>query len=184
VQLGLTDDSFQIENPGRLTWRKLTASFINESDQGDLEKEIALSTGANEDTMHKLKWLGIFENTPLGISEGSPAVALQKLIENKWRLEDQDKDMIVMWHRFYYKQDNTRCELQSSLVTLGDDQLHTAMSKTVGLPIAIAARMILNGSMKITGVQLPVIPEIYLPVLQELESFGICFKEKKSILQP
>jgi saccharopine dehydrogenase (NAD+, L-glutamate forming) len=183
VQLGLTDDSFQIENAGGLTWRRLTASFINESDQGNLEKEIALYTGANEDTMAKLKWLGIFDDAPLGISEGSPAVALQKLIENKWKLDDHDKDMIVMWHRFYYRQDNTHYELQSSLITLGDDQVHTAMSKTVGLPIAIAARMILNGSMKLTGVQLPVIPEIYNPVLQELESFGISFKEKKSVLQ-
>jgi saccharopine dehydrogenase-like NADP-dependent oxidoreductase len=87
--------------------------------------------------------------------------------------------MIVMWHRFFYRISGTKFELQSSLITLGDDPVHTAMSKTVGLPIAIAARLILNGSIKLSGVHLPVIPEIYNPVLDELATFGISFRDKK-----
>jgi saccharopine dehydrogenase (NADP+, L-glutamate forming) len=85
--------------------------------------------------------------------------------------------MIVMWHRFYYTQNNQRFELQSSLITLGDDPVYTAMSKTVGLPMAIAAKMILNGNMKLTGVHLPVIAEIYQPILKELEELNIRFVE-------
>jgi saccharopine dehydrogenase-like NADP-dependent oxidoreductase len=64
-------------------------------------------------------------------------------------------------------------------VTLGDDTVYTAMSKTVGLPIAIAARMILNGKMPLSGVRLPIIPEIYVPVLEELKQYGIVFKEQE-----
>jgi saccharopine dehydrogenase-like NADP-dependent oxidoreductase len=179
VQLGLTDDSFQIENPEQFTWRALTASFISASEDKSLEDEIKRYLKLDSETMYKLNWLGIFDSVPLGISEGSPAVALQKLIETKWKLDDNDKDMIVMWHRFFYRISGTKFELQSSLITLGDDPVHTAMSKTVGLPIAIAARLILNGSIKLSGVHLPVIPEIYNPVLDELATFGISFRDKK-----
>ncbi len=179
IQLGLTDDSFQIENPGNLTWRSLTASFINSSLNQDLEADIKQYLHADDVVMSKLKWLGIFDEISLDIAAGSPAFALQKLIEKKWKLDDVDKDMIVMWHRFKYKIKESIFEIQSSLITLGDDPMHTAMSKTVGLPIAIAARMILNGKIQLTGVHLPAIPEIYLPVLQELETFGISFQDRK-----
>lgn len=184
VQLGLTDDSFQIENPGELTWRALTASFAGIKEDSALEDHLKAYLNINEDILTKLKWLGIFETKSLGITEGSPAIALQKLIEEKWKLGPEDKDMIVMWHRFYYTANNERYEVESSLITKGDDPIHTAMSKTVGLPIAIAAKLILTNRMKLQGVQLPVIPEIYQPVLQELEAFGIRFHEKKQKINP
>jgi saccharopine dehydrogenase-like NADP-dependent oxidoreductase len=87
--------------------------------------------------------------------------------------------MIVMWHRFRYELKGKQVELQSKLVTYGDDPVHTAMSKTVGLPIAIAAKHILLGNWKLSGVQLPTSPSIYEPVLEELSSLGICFTENE-----
>jgi saccharopine dehydrogenase-like NADP-dependent oxidoreductase len=182
VQLGLTDDSFQIEQPDRMTWRELTASFLGAAEDSRLENSLKEYLSINDEVLTKLTWLGIFEEKSLGISTGSPALALQKLIEEKWKLGAEDKDMIVMWHRFYYTIDNKTYQLESSLITKGDDPIHTAMSKTVGLPIAIAAKLILNGQMKLRGVQLPVIQEIYQPVLKELESFGITFHEKKQLV--
>jgi len=181
VQLGLTDDSFAIEQPEKMTWKQLTGAFIEFSDFDSPEAALLNFTN-DEDVFKKLIWLGILEDKPLEIREGSPAFALQRLIEHKWKLDEHDKDMIVMWHRFKYKKDNTFHELQASLVTNGDDPVYTAMSKTVGLPIAIAAKMILNGSMKLTGVHLPVIPEIYNPILKELEHYGICFNEKDKVI--
>ncbi len=177
VQIGLTDDSFQIEHPEKLTWKSLTSSFLDMKGAISLETRFRESFDISDESFSKLSWLGIFTDRPLGIREGSPAVALQNLIEEKWKLDAEDKDMIVMWHRFVYQLNGERHELLSSLITPGDDPVYTAMSKTVGLPIAIAARMVLNGKMKLTGIQLPVIPEIYNPVLHELTSFGIVFSE-------
>jgi saccharopine dehydrogenase (NADP+, L-glutamate forming) len=130
--------------------------------------------------MLMLKWLGIFEETPLELGNGSPAQALQKLVEKRWVLGENDKDMIVMWHRFRYSLEGSEMEIQSKLITYGDDPMHTAMSKTVGLPIAIAAKHILTGTWNLSGVQLPTNPEIYEPVLKELEEMGICFSETES----
>ncbi|MFM9986131.1 MAG: saccharopine dehydrogenase family protein [Flavobacteriales bacterium] len=179
VQLGLTDDSFEIENPGKMNWRELTASFIDSAEGGNLESRVQSYLKADDVVMTKLKWLGIFENNTVGIEKGSPAVALQTLIEKKWALEPGDKDLIVMWHRFYYEHDGKKHQLESYLVTPGEDPVYTAMSKTVGLPMAIAARLILDGTFRMTGVQLPVTPEIYDPIMHELHQFGISFVEKE-----
>ena len=107
-------------------------------------------------------------------------MALQRLIETKWKLDEGDKDMIVMWHRFYFELGGKKQCTTSSLITEGDDTTYTAMSKTVGLPIAIAAKLILNGRLKLTGVHLPIIPEIYRPVMDELKTLGIVFHEQTS----
>lgn len=178
VQLGITDDSFLVENPVNLSWREFTTSFLQLNDGESPEDAFRRTITSNDEVFQKVKWLGIFDDMSLNIVSGSPAVALQKLIEIKWKLEENDIDMIVMWHRFRFELNGVRQEIQSSLITPGDDQIHTAMSKTVGLPIGIAARMVLNGKLKLTGVQLPVIPEIYLPVLDELKEYGIDFNEQ------
>jgi saccharopine dehydrogenase-like NADP-dependent oxidoreductase len=177
VQLGLTDDSFQIEHPETLTWRKLTTSFLNIQGFSSVEEAAMDYLKTDEASFNKLIWLGIFENKSLNISVGSPAVALQKLIEEKWQLGEDDKDMIVMWHRFRFTHNGKRKEIQSSMISLGDDQIHTAMSKTVGLPIGIAARMLLNGKISLTGIHLPILPSLYNPILDELKTYQIQFHE-------
>jgi saccharopine dehydrogenase (NAD+, L-glutamate forming) len=177
VQLGLTDDSFAIEDLDQMTWDSLTRSFLPSQEERDTAELMRDYLNLSDSTMSKLTWLGIFEKLPVGISKGTPAQALQHLIENKWVLGADDKDLIVMWHRFRYAMNGMRYELQSTLLTQGDDPVHTAMSKTVGLPIAIAAKFILTGEWKLSGVQLPTKPEIYNPVLNELSQLGVQFKE-------
>lgn len=177
VQAGLTDDSFQIENPSSLTWRELTASFLDMKSTGDVEQGFRKYLDVDEESMFKLSWLGIFSNDKLDIQHGSPAVALQRLIEKMWVLSNDDKDMLVMWHRFKYTLNGKAMEMQSSMVDIGLTQLNTAMSRTVGLPIGIAAEMLLDGKLSLTGIHLPVIPEIYNPVLDELEKYNIRFSE-------
>lgn len=177
VQLGLTDDSFEIENPQNITWRQLTASFLNLKSTDDVINGVRNDLNVDEVSMEKLVWLGIFSDEKLDIEKGTPAVALQKLIEKKWILDSDDKDMLVMWHRFRYQLHGKRFELQSAMVDVGLSQMNTAMSRTVGLPIGIAAIMVLEGKLKLTGIHMPVIPEIYIPVLIELEKFNIRFVE-------
>lgn len=178
VQLGLTDDSFEISQPQNMTWYDLTSSFVEFNSGDDLAQVVKRYLDLDDVVLSKLQWLGIFDAKPLGIDKGTPAVALQKLIEKKWALDEGDKDMTVMWHRFYYTLEQKRYELQSSMIVIGDDTVYTSMSKTVGLPMAIAARKMLRGEMKLTGVHLPVIKEIYEPILSELATLGVRFEEK------
>jgi saccharopine dehydrogenase-like NADP-dependent oxidoreductase len=101
------------------------------------------------------------------------------LLESKWSLEEEDKDMIVMQHQFHYQLNGEEKCLHSSLVLEGKDQIHTAMSMTVGLPVAIATKLILQGKIHLSGVQIPVMKEVYESVLEELKSFGIDFVEEE-----
>ncbi|MFN0030683.1 MAG: saccharopine dehydrogenase C-terminal domain-containing protein, partial [Flavobacteriales bacterium] len=163
-------------------WHQLTSSFVTRSNGQTLQDAVRLCTGADDAVMHKLQWLGIFTEKKLDINEGTPAMALQKLIEEKWKLEVDDKDMIVMWHRFIYELNGQKHEMQSSLVSIGEDPIYTAMSATVGLPMAIAAKLILQEQIKLAGVQLPVMREVYEPVMRELNQLGINFNEKSTTL--
>jgi saccharopine dehydrogenase-like NADP-dependent oxidoreductase len=180
IYLGLTDETTFIPNASDTTWKELIASLVPENVQP--QDWIAQQLNLSQRAQDMLLWLGIFDDEPLDIHEGSPALALQRLIEEKWRLDDGDKDMIVMWHRFRYHNRGNKFEIQSRLICEGDDTTYTAMSKTVGLPIAIAARLMMKGELALTGVHLPVIPEIYEPVLNELQSCGIVFQETENAL--
>ena len=90
--------------------------------------------------------------------------------------------MLVMYHEFEYHMNDQQKKITSSLVTLGQDEVYTAMSNTVGLPVAIAAKLILAGEIKEKGVTLPVTKEVYEPILAELETFGIIFEEKEKTI--
>lgn len=181
VQLGATDDSYKMEDVGSMTYRQFLNSFLayNPYDSVELKLRAYLKLEHDDPAFDLIRWLGLFDNDPIGLDSATPAQILQKRMEEKMSLEEGDKDMIVMWHKVGFEDQGEKREFNSSLVVLGDDEVHTAMSKTVGLPIGIAARNILNGSIKLTGTQLPLSPEIYTPVLNELETYGICFNEKE-----
>ena len=87
--------------------------------------------------------------------------------------------MIVMQHQFEYELNGKSHKLNSSLVVIGDDEVHTAMAKTVGLPLAISVKNFLTGQFKLYGVQIPIVKEIYEPMLEELEKVGVVFIEKE-----
>ena len=132
--------------------------------------------------MNRLKWLGIFENRKIGIPELSPAKILQHILDQKWQLDPGDKDMIVMQHQFDYELNGTHKKLFSTLTYIGQDTEHTAMSMTVGLPLAMVTKLILEKKIDQAGVLLPIMPEIYNPVLKELKQYGISFIEREVIL--
>ena len=115
----------------------------------------------------------------VGLKNATPAQILEKILTDSWTLQHDDKDMIVMYHKFGFEIDGVKKQIDSKMVCLGDDQTYTAMAKTVGLPVAIATLQILNGNIKTPGVQLPITKEVYLPILKELEEFGVIFNEKE-----
>ena len=181
VQLGATDDSFIIENSKDLTYREFINLFLpyNPNDSVELKLRHYLNLAQDEvELFDKLKWLDIFEEIPVNLDRATPAQILQSILERKWKLEPDDRDMIVMWHRFSYKLNGVNKEVHSSMVIEGDAN-HTAMSKTVGLPVGISTKLLLNGTIKQKGIRIPIHPEIYLPLYSELEEHGINFIEKE-----
>ena len=122
--------------------------------------------------------IGLFENEILITDGRTSAKILQFLLEKKWKMKETDKDMILMLHEFEYELNEKKHFLRSSLVVKGENSLRTAMAKTVGLPLGIAAKLILENKMVLTGLHIPIIPEIYEPVLNELHLQGIRFHEE------
>lgn len=180
VKLGLTDDSYKIKNANTLTYTDLLQSFLPKGKASAKEKLTEfMGKDMDAEVMSKLEYLELFSNKPIKLQEGSPAELLQNLLEEKWLLKAGDKDMIVMQHQFEYELNGAHKKLNSSLVVIGDNEVHTAMAKTVGLPLAIAIKNFLTGGFKLYGVQIPILKEIYEPMLTELESIGITFVEKE-----
>ena len=179
VRMGMTDDSFTISKLSEMTWRDFTNSFLVYDKDKSVEDKLQDYLSVDDAIMEKIAWLGLFEQTKIGLEEGSPAQVLQHLLEQKWALQAEDKDMIVMQHLFDYTLNNTNYHLKSSLVLRGKDQVHTAMSMTVGLPVAIATELILNGDISLSGVKIPTDKEIYLPLLERLKEFDIDFVEEE-----
>ncbi|MFM7053979.1 MAG: saccharopine dehydrogenase C-terminal domain-containing protein, partial [Bacteroidota bacterium] len=184
VTLGLTDDGIKIPGSGTMTYAELVESFLPVHVKGEtLAHRVASLCGLPVDgeAMTLVSWTGIFEDTTIGIENATPAQILQKLLESKWILNPEDKDMVVMVHDFVYELNGETHKLTSSLVVKGEDSVHTAMAKTVGLPLAITALKLMDGSISLPGgLYLPVTKEIYEPVLHDLEKNGIVFQEKVS----
>jgi len=179
VQLGMTDDSYQLEEMDKMSYRDFTNSFFSYNRTMSLEEKMARLFNLSEDSsiLYKMRWLGLFSDEKIGLKRATPAQVLLHLLKKKWALDDNDKDMIVMKHLFEYSINDKREQIESSLVVYGND--HTAMSITVGTPLAIAVKHILLGNFTCTGVQIPIKKEIYEPILEELKEYGIRFNEKK-----
>ncbi|ANH83728.1 saccharopine dehydrogenase [Niabella ginsenosidivorans] len=124
------------------------------------------------------EYLGLFSQERIPSSAKSSADVLQYLLETRLALSPEDKDMIIMIHEITFTLNNRTEQLFSSLIVKGDNALQTAMAKTVGLPLAIATRLLLNGAIKINGLHIPIVKEIYDPVLTALEPEGIRFYEE------
>jgi saccharopine dehydrogenase-like NADP-dependent oxidoreductase len=181
VQLGLTDDSFTADFPEGFTYSMLLETFLPQDDQSTIEERIRryIPTITTSD-LERLRWLGLFDDKPLHKSHGSPAAILQALLEEKWKLNPEDRDMIVMQHQFKILTATGEKRLVSSLVSKGESAELTAMAKTVGLPLAIAVDLFLDGKIKARGLQIPVIPEIYNPILDALNAKDLNFTDTES----
>jgi saccharopine dehydrogenase-like NADP-dependent oxidoreductase len=179
VQLGMCDDSFQVQFPEGTTLRQFMNSFLPYDPELSIEEKLGnVISEMDFPIFEKLQWLGFFEEKKLPKTSGSPAQILQAILENEWALADEDKDMIVMQHLFQIRTEEGIQSLNSSLVCYGEDATYTAMAKTVGLPLAIAVDQFLQGKINARGLHVPVIKEIYQPILEQLTLEGIRFEEK------
>jgi saccharopine dehydrogenase-like NADP-dependent oxidoreductase len=192
----LTKAEIEAEEEGE----KIPGSFLSADDKGNLEeieiddvktKAAAFVAHRMHEanlTLKQLIFLGLDDKQTI-VSKGkcSAADIIQFAVEKKLSLQSDDKDMIVMLHEFEYspqsmvdspQPDTQRITINSSLVVKGENSLRTAMAKTVGLPLGIAVKLILNEQITLRGLHIPTAKEIYEPVLTELELYGVKFHEE------
>lgn len=180
VELGMTDDTYTIENSENMSYREFTNLFLQYSPTDSVELKLRHYLKIDQDDVRwaKLVELHLFDDTKkITIKNGTPAQILQEILEQSWTLDKDDKDMIVMYHKFGYSLNGEEKQIDSNMVVLGKNQTHTAMAKTVGLPVAIATLLILNNKITNYGVQIPIKKEVYEPILNELKEHGIIFNE-------
>jgi len=182
VQLGMTDDSYTIDDSANMSYRDFVNAFLpySPTDSVELKFRHALKIDQDDIVWDKFLELDIFNpNKMVELDKATPAQILQKILMDSWTLNSEDKDMIVMYHKFGYELHGKKHQIDATMVVVGEDQTYTAMAKTVGLPVAMATMDILNGKIKTPGVQIPISREVYTPILEELETYGVQFKEKE-----
>jgi saccharopine dehydrogenase (NADP+, L-glutamate forming) len=176
VDLGLVDE--EVQALAGLTYAQFMAGLIGST--GDLKKDLAASLDVEEDSLviRNLEWLGLLSDDPLPLQEGAPIDVLTARMLEKMQYAEGERDMLVLQHEFVAEYPDRRQQITSTMIDFGIPHGDTSMSRTVGLPAAIGVRLILQGKIDLTGVHAPVVPEIYEPVLEELEQLGIHFTEE------
>ncbi len=180
IRLGLTDDSYPIINSEQLTYRELVEAYLTDDSDKPVELKVAelLDLDPDSEIMSRIQWTGLFSDQKVGIENATPAEILEQLLKSKWNLKAEDRDMIIMQHEFKYRLNEKREKLISTMILKGENATDTAMSKLVGLPLAIFVTLFLKGTPFKNDSSIPVDREIYSPVLRELEEHGVVFREK------
>lgn len=182
VRIGLTDATFPIVDSDKLTYHDLMEAFLGISQHtGSVKDRVAkmIETDPDSEIMQKLEWLGLFSKKRIKVQNATPALILENLLLEKWALQPNDKDMVIMQHVFEYELNRKKHKLTSTLTMKGSNGTDTAMSRLVGLPLGIFVKLLLLGKIATTGVNIPTMPEVYEPVMQELEQYGVRFTEQE-----
>jgi saccharopine dehydrogenase (NADP+, L-glutamate forming) len=179
-KIGLTDNSYPIVDSESMSYHELMEAYVWKASHGSVKDRIAnlVGTTPDSDIMQKLEFLGLFSKKKIKLQHASPAQILESLLVEKLALEPEDKDMVIMQHEFDYSIARQRRRLTSTLVMKGDNSNDTAMSRLVGLPLAIFVKLLMQGKYQHTGVNIPIMKEAYEPVIEELKKYGVEFVEK------
>lgn len=185
IQLGMTESHFNIPHSEQLSYSELVQALLGpvaEAEKGrDARTRTArlLDAAPDSEVMRQLDWLGLFSEKPIGLKDATPALILEQLLLEKWALKPEDKDMIIMQHIFEYERaDGQKRRLTSTLVTKGENGTDTAMARLVGLPLGIFVKLLMLDQVSVPGVQIPLMPAVYEPVLAELATLGVQFVEE------
>jgi saccharopine dehydrogenase (NADP+, L-glutamate forming) len=182
VRIGLTDATFPIVDSDQLTYHDLMEAFLGISQHtGSVKDRIAkmLETEPDSDIMQKLEWLGLFSKRRIKMMNATPALILENLLLEKWSLNPEDQDMVIMQHVFEYELAKKKRKKTSTLIMKGNNSEETAMSRLVGLPLGIFVNLLMQGKISTTGVNIPTMPEVYEPVMAELAEYGVEFVEEE-----
>jgi len=180
VDLGLLDE--EEKDWSGLTYEEFTRGWLNEPEETDLRKALALHLNLREDSdvIQHLEWLGLLSDDPLPIERGSALDILGAKMLEKLQYEKGERDMIILQHAFEASYPDGKEErITSTLIDFGIPDGDSSMARTVGLPPAIGTKLILEGKIRERGVHIPVSADIYIPILEELKRMDITFKEKR-----
>ena len=178
VQIGLTANDYRIEDSDKMTYRQWLSCYLPGKDSDPIIDRLTqvLKVPKDSQIMRQILWTDVHTDRSITRENGTPAEILLDLLLEKWKFNPGDTDMLVFYDRQEYQLDGELFEHTAYMVTKGQDQLHTAISRTVGLPAAIGAKLILNGEINTRGVLLPIHKEVYDPILNELEEMGIGYE--------
>ena len=177
-RLGLLSED-ALPAPAKLTWTECIRRLIGAGEGASIRSQVAeaLNLDAGAPELGRLEWLGLFEDEPLPAGAASPLDALAAQMVQRMGYSPGERDMIVLKHQFLARYPERSEQITATLIEYGIPHGDSAMARTVGLPAAIAARLILEGQVQLAGVHRPTTPEIYEPVLDELSRLGIIFRE-------
>ena len=178
VKLGLTDGSYPILNAKNMSFHEWIDAYVSSEPGSSVKDRTAHKLGkyATSKVMKQLEWLGLFRKKKINFRTATPALLLEKLLLAKCELEEEEKDLVLIQLEYEYKLNGAKKKLISTLKMEGKNAQETAIAKYIGLPIAIFVKMVMNGTIKDTGINVSMKKEIYTPVLEELEAHGIVFK--------
>jgi saccharopine dehydrogenase (NADP+, L-glutamate forming) len=188
VRLGLPNETLRIPDLAQRTWAELVDMFLPTQVSGDdLASRVAnfLHISPTGGIVENLRWLGLFADEPTGVAGDTAAMAMTELLNRKLMLSPDATDIVILQHRFtvrYPDEDDRRERITTTLVGHGEPGGPTAMARTVGMPAAIAAKLLLDGDLPLTGCHIPTHPAIYVPVLRELAQAELVFNEEVTAL--
>jgi saccharopine dehydrogenase (NADP+, L-glutamate forming) len=177
VTLGCCDDTYVINNANLMTHADFISSFLEGTGQPEQQLVDTFGLAPDGPELQRLRWSGFFSEDKIELAEATPAQITEHILNKKWKLQPHDKDMIVMWHRFGYQQAGKQKQNQAWLAIKGRNGTDTAMAQTVGLPLGIAARLLLQGKISRRGVVIPTTADLYEPILSALREHGIELNE-------
>jgi len=175
IQIGLTDNRYIVPDSDKFNYNDWISFYFDKKNGKSTKQALIDFLGEQEesDIIKKIEWLGLLSEEKIQLSDVSPAEILLDLLKRKWKFGENDKDMVILQTELEYEIGNKIEKLVSSLVLYGKPKFNTAMSASVGLPLGIGTKLILNNSIKEKGVIIPIYPDIYEPAMIELAQLGI-----------
>ena len=175
VKIGLTDNRYIIPDSCMLTYNDFVSIYLNKRNGCTTREALLelLDESPDSPVMQKIEWLGLLSGRNVKVKNGSPAEILLDLLLEKWEFKKDDKDMVILHTEVEYELEGETEKMTSSIIVHGKDSTNTAMSATVGLPLAIGANLVLDEKIKERGVMIPIYEDIYNPALTKLAELGI-----------
>ncbi len=175
VQIGLTDNRYLVPDSNKLKYSEWLSFYLDKKNEVSVKQALIdfLNESNDGDVLKKIEWLGLLSDEKIMLTDVSPAEILLDLLKKKWKFTEKDKDMVILQTEVEYEIENRIEKIISSLIVYGNQGYNTAMAATVGLPLGVGAKLILNNKVKEKGVIIPIHADIYKPALKELADLGI-----------
>ncbi len=186
IRLGLTYDTYPILESENMTYRDLLEAYLVGVQDGNTSLKDRIAQALDEDPsseiMDKLDWLGLFERRKIKLKRATPAKIIEDLLERKWQLAENDKDLAILMLEFKYRLNGKNYKQTTTMSLIGNNSHDTAIAKVIGMPIGICVKLLMEGKIPPKGIKTSVSPSVYHPVLEELKDFGIDFKDKIQVI--